>query len=232
MSVGEIHPAPAMDEEGRRQMVKPSIKGSSISSLIEDVEKLCSSGRLSDAQRDEYLTAEDCELLGEPVNPAGWYDLESYTRMAELLCEVQGGGKEMLRERGAAAARRLAEAGIYQQIESVARLREAGDLNPSERFTAYGRGLKLITTLSRSILNFSDWKVLPSPVHPDRYQIEVHDAQQIPEVLAYTIEGFINGLSELDESNRHQPNALWKLERVSPDLLIYHMQRALLSRVQ
>ena len=208
-------------------MARPSIKGSSISSLIDDVAKLCSSGRLSKAQRDEYLTAEDCALLGEPVNPAGWYDIESYRRMAELLCEVEGGGREMLRERGAAAARRLAESGIYQQIESVSRLREVRNLSASERFTAYGRGLKLITTLSRSILNFSDWKVLPSPVHPDRHQIEVHDAQQIPEVLAYTIEGFINGLSELDESNRRQPNPLWKLERISPDLLISRMERAL-----
>ncbi len=204
-------------------MASPSIKGTSISSLIEDLAKFVAEGRVEPALVDERLTVEDRDLLDRPVNAAGWYDIQSYRRMAELLCEIEGRREDLLRERGAAAAVRLAAAGIYQQIDSVTRIGEAGKLDSEARFVAYGRSLKLIATLSGSILNFSRWVVAPDPDPPDRYRVEVHEARDFPEVLAHTTEGFINGLAGLDASSGGAARSRWAHERVRPDLLIFRM---------
>ncbi len=177
-------------------MANPSIKGASIQSLIEDLAKLRDNGRLSPELLEDRLTPEDRETLDRPVNVAGWYDIHSYRRMAELICEVEGRREDLLRERGAAAARRLAAAGLYQQMESVTRMHEFQQLDGEARFKAYGQGLKLIATLSSSILNFATFEVVVDSDHPDRYCIEVRNCEEIPDVLAYTSEGFINAMSE------------------------------------
>ena len=97
------------------------------------------------------------------------------------------------------------------------------DFDSEARFVAYGRSLKLITTLSGSILNFSRWVVAPDPDPPDRYRVEVHEARDFPEVLAHTTEGFINGLAGLDADNDGSARSRWAHERVRPDLLVFRM---------
>jgi hypothetical protein len=206
-------------------LTRPSIKGSSISSLIEDIAKGVSDGSISEALIEQRLTEADRAVLDRPVNTAGWYDIHSYRRMAELLCEVEGRREDLMRERGAAAARRLMAAGVYQQMESVGRMRADREQSREGRLAAYQRGLRLIVTLSQSLLNFAQWKVAPCPGQADRLQIEVHDAADFPELLAYTCEGFMNAMAD------PKPNALlrpmWRYERISPDLIIYRMSRAL-----
>jgi hypothetical protein len=128
---------------------------------------------------------------------------------------------DLLRERGGAAARRLAAAGLYQQIESTSRLRELRELDEQTRFSAYGRGLKLIATLSSSVLNFTKFEVVVDPEHRDRYCIEVPNGDEMPEALALTTEGFINALAEGQDSNAAPA---WKLER-RPGLTRYRMTR-------
>ena len=93
--------------------ISPSIKGSGVSSLIEDLSKMREEGRAPAALLEQRLTPSDRALLDQPVNLAAWYDIHSYRRLAELLCEVEGRREDLLRERGAAAARRLAEAGLH-----------------------------------------------------------------------------------------------------------------------
>ena len=198
----------------------PSIKGASISSLIEDVAKQRDSGRIPRELLEERLTEADRELLDRPVNVASWYDIHSYRRMAELLCEVEGRREDLMRERGAAAAKRLAAAGLYQQMETASRIDETRQLDESARFEAYGRRLKLIATLSGAILNFGEFRVLIDPDSPDRYCIEVHDAGDMPELLAHTSEGFINAMAEMGASE----SATWKLEQEA-GILRYRMTR-------
>lgn len=205
-------------------MANPSIKGASIEGLIQDLAKLRDSGRLSPALLEERLPPEDRELLDQPVNLAGWYDIDSYRRMAELICEVEGRTEELLRERGAAAARRLFDAGLYQQMESVTRMHEFRRLDGDQGFKAYGRHLKLIATLSGSILNFATFEVLIDPDHPDRYCIEVRDCESVPDVLAYTTEGFINAMAETGGASSTGRAALWFLEK-GPGYLRYRMDR-------
>lgn len=188
----------------------PAIKGSGISSLIEDLAKMRDEGRLSQELIEERLGREDRALLERPVSLAAWYDIQSYRRLAELLCEVEGRREDLLRERGAAAARRLAAAGLYQQIERVKHIRDE-TLDDDERFKSYGRNLRLIATLSGSLLNFSRFEVTVDRDHPDRYCIEIHDSQAMPDVLAWTTEGFINAMAEMGSPGNSGPS--WTLER-------------------
>ncbi len=200
----------------------PSIKGSGISSLIEDLAKMRDDGRLSAALLEERLTPTDRALLDQPVNLAGWYDVHSYRRLAELICEVEGKREILLRQRGAAAAERLAAAGLYQQMESVTRLRNDEEIDGDEGFQAYGRLLRLITTLSGSLLNFSRFRVEVDPEKNDRYSIHVSDADDFPEVLAYTTEGFINAMAKMG-SGRGRTDS-WVLDRSDGELR-FRMQR-------
>ena len=206
---------------------KPCIKGSSISSLVEDISKLRDGGRVSPELLEQRLTAEDRVLLDRPVNLAGWYDVHSYRRLAELLCEVEGRREDLLRERGAAAAKRLAAAGIYQQMESVTRLKDVQQLDVDCRFQAYGRTLRLVATLSGSILNFGTWVVKPDPDHPnDRYCIEIQGGDAMPDVLAVTTEGFVNAMAELGTSGATGRKDTWRLER-GDGMLRFRMTRPL-----
>jgi hypothetical protein len=207
-------------------MANPSIKGSSIQSLVEDLAKLRDNGRLPPELLEERLSPEDREMLDRPVNVAVWYDIHSYRRMAELICEVEGRREDLLRERGAAAARRLAAAGLYQQMESVTRMHEYLELDDEARFKAYGQGLKLIATLSGSILNFATFEVVVDPDHPDRYCMEVHNFEEIPDVLAHTSEGFINAMAEAGAVGTPNAGPAWSLER-GPGYMRFRMNRAI-----
>ena len=204
--------------------ISPSIKGSGVSSLIEDLSKMREEGRAPAALLEQRLTPSDRALLDRPVNLAAWYDIHSYRRLAELLCEVEGRREDLLRERGAAAAKRLAEAGLYQQMELVGRSRDE-DLDGDAAFEAYGRSLRLITTLSGSLLNFGRFAVEVDPDHPHRYCIEIHEADDFPEVLAHTTEGFINAMAEMAPTYRSYHGRMWKLEQ-SGGRSRYRMTRA------
>ena len=201
----------------------PSIKGSSISGLIEDIAKGVADGSIAEALLEQRLTEADRALLGKPVSAAGWYDIHSYRRLAELLAEVEGRRADLMRERGAAAARRLMESGVYQQMESVGRLRTEREQSPESRVTAYERGLRLIVTLSQSLLDFARWKVAPCPGYSDRFQIEVHEAGDFPEVLGYACEGFMNAMADPKGDVLARP--MWRFDRVSRDLIVYRMTR-------
>ncbi len=200
----------------------PSIKGASISSLIEDVAKMRDDGRASAALLDERLGEDERALLDQPVNLAGWYDVHSYRRLAELVCEVEGRREDLLRERGAAAARRLAASGLYQQMDYHTSRDES--LESDAAFQLWGQSLRLITTLSGSLLNFGRFAVEPDPEHARRYCIVIHDAQEVPEVLAYTTEGFMNAMVEMGPVHRAGDPPMWRVER-ERDRVVYRMTR-------
>ena len=62
------------------------------------------------------------------------------------------------------------------------------------------------------------------PNLPDRYCIEVHSADEMPELLAYTTEGFINAMAELGAGENTPSRPSWKLEREG-SLLRFRMSR-------
>ena len=145
----------------------PSIKGSVFVNLVEDVQKLLASGRLKRNELTRWLRSEDLPLVDAPVLAHEWYDVRLYARLAELLRDVEGGGKNDYHvKRGQRSARRLLDGGLYSQLEymQTASFGRRGD--PKERFAALGRDLARTTTLSASILNFGRWEAKPDPNNP------------------------------------------------------------------
>jgi len=49
----------------------------------------------------------------------------------------------------------MIEAGLYQQMQYVRRVRVQENPDPKARFEAYGHDMRLLVTLSGSILSFS-----------------------------------------------------------------------------
>ena len=162
-------------------------------------------------------------LLGASILVSAWYDIGSYTRMNELLRDVEGAGSnDYLRERGRQTARRLLEAGLYAQLEYLHRTELGRASGERGRFEAFGRDLRKLTTISASILNFSHWASKPEPGRADRYLIEVTDAQDFPEVLCWRSDGFVNEMA-----THHGEPDLWGWERPAAERIVFRMIRSL-----
>jgi len=199
----------------------PSIKGSVFSGVVEDVNKLLQSGLASRREATRWLQPEDIALLDKPVVITRWYDIRIYTRMNELLRDVEGGGSnQYLRTLGRQTANRLLEAGLYSQLEYLSRTEVSKVGDGPARFAAFGRDLRLLTTISASILNFSRWTSRPDPEQANRYLIEVTDARDFPEVLAWRSDGFVNQMARV-----HGDDDLWSWSRVGADQIVFRMVR-------
>lgn len=200
---------------------RPSIKGSVFASIVEDVNKLLTRGVISQAELARWLRADDILLLGQTIGVASWYDVRAYTRMNELLRDVDGAGSnDYLRERGRQTARRLLDAGFYAQLEFLHRAEVGRTTGVRARFEAFGRDLRKLTTLSSSILSFSRWTSKPDPQREGYYVIDVAEAREFPEVLAWRSDGFVNEMA-----TQHGDADLWCWERVTADRIVFRMIR-------
>jgi hypothetical protein len=200
----------------------PAIKGSAFSKVVEDVAKLLAGTALSRSDAARRLAPEDFELLDCDVVASSWYDIRSYVRMSELLLEVEGhGNPEYLRERGRRTAQRLLEQGLYAQLEYLQRTQASKAGGEGARVEAFGRDLRLLTTLSSSMFNFSKWASRTDPNHEKRYLIEVSEARDYPEVLCWTSDGFVNQMA----ANHRAGVDMWSWERARPDLIVFRMTR-------
>jgi len=197
-----------------------SIKGSTLIQLIEDLNKLREDGRLTDDELERRLPEEDRQLFRLSISPSGWYPVAAHARILELCRDVLGdGSNEFLVLRGRAHGQRLMDAGLYQQMEYASRA-QVLTAEPDARFRAFGRDLKLMVTLSQSILNFSSWKSEPDPEHPLRYRIEVTDAADFPDALVYSTEGLIDSIA-----TQIGHAGMWSWRRVAPDHIRFFMTR-------
>jgi len=201
----------------------PSVKGSLIAATVEDVKKLVEAGTLSEEELERRLEADDLEVLSRGVQMVGWYDIRIYARMLEILKDVEGGGSnDYLRLRGARSAERLLNAGLYQQLEYLNRTQIANSADSQARFLAFGRDLRLLTTLSGSIYNFMRWEAQIDPEIRNRYKIQVTEATAFPDDMGWAAEGFINRMAK-----QHGDPDLWRWQRTAPDLMVFRMIRDL-----
>jgi len=201
----------------------PSIKGSIFGRAVEDVLKLVSAGTLSRSELQRWLRPEDIAVLDKPLLPSSWCDVQAYGRVLELLKDVEGKGRtEYLRQRGAASAEMLRQTGIYQQMEYLNRTQASQQKDPRARSLAFGRDLRLLTTIYGSILNFGRQVVKDDPEHDDRYLLEYQDVASYPEALCWTTDGFVNRMAK-----QHGQPDLWTWERRAPELIVYRMTRSI-----
>ena len=201
----------------------PSVKGSLIAATVEDVKKLVGAGALSEEELERRLEPADLGVLSREVNLTSWYDIRIYARLLAVLKEVEGGGSsEYLKRRGAHSAERLLNAGLYQQLEYLNRTQIASSIDKSDRFLAFGRDLRLLTTLSGSIYNFMRWESQVDPEIRNRYKIQVSEARAFPDDMGWAAEGFINRMAK-----QHGDPDLWRWQRPAPDLIVFRMIRDL-----
>jgi len=201
----------------------PSIKGSALAGVIQDVNRLRENGRIDREALDAHLAPEDHALLDAPVQAARWYPIAAYGRLTALLLARDGGGRvTYLNERGANTARRLIESGIYHQLERASgrdQIDPTG-LPAAERVAEFARTVRLTVSLSGSIFNFGRWSVGEDPDRPDRLRIQIEDAAEMPDEAIRTIEGFINAIGEQSPFVKH---LRWTGRRVETDTIVFTM---------
>jgi hypothetical protein len=194
---------------------EPSIKGSALSSVVEDVRALRDSGRISADRLEAALEPEDLALLEDKIQPALWYSIRSYARLTQLLLEVAGrGNPQYIVDRGARAAQRLWESGLYVQLqhgeEKAQKARRIGSAMTD-------RDARVITTLSGAIFNFTHWRYLneePQAV------IEVSEAKDWPEVSVWAARGFLEYVISRLRRIETRVNAV----RVTPDRVEFRFE--------
>jgi hypothetical protein len=193
----------------------PSIKGSALSSVVEDVRALRDSGRIAPDRLEAILEAADLALLEAKIQPSLWYPIESYARLTELLLDVAGrGDPQYVADRGARAAQRLWESGLYVQLqhgeEKAAKARRSGGVMSD-------RDARVITTLSGAIFNFTRWTYRVEEPHA---VIEVSEAADLPEMSVLAARGFL----EYVVSRLRREQTAVEAQRAAPDRVEFRFQ--------
>ena len=199
-------------------MAVPSIKGTAFQAVALDVARLVQAGRIAREVVETRLEAADLRVLEDKILPGLWYPIACYRRMTELLWEIEGKRKpEYLLARGARAAERLFEAGLYQQMrrgeEIGAEHRERG-----EGWSEFDGAL--MTSLAGAIFNVSRWRYRRHPEDPNVNRIEVSDAAELPEVSRLAAQGFI----EYTASRLTGADVRVTSERPTPDRIVFTLR--------
>ncbi|HVP30074.1 MAG TPA: hypothetical protein VMW35_13055 [Myxococcota bacterium] len=161
----------------------PSIKGSLIQTVVDDVRALVERKAMSRQALDARLQAADLRIVDSKLDGARWYPIDSYGRLIEVLRDTEGRSdpRQYLLQRGMRAANRLIDLGMYRQIRS----------QEGQPFAKVG---DVMITLSQNIYNFSIWRFVSDP--EDRiHRLEVSEAKAFPEVSRIVVEGFIEAIT-------------------------------------
>jgi hypothetical protein len=199
-------------------MAAPSIKGTAFQAVAMDLANLIRSRRIARETVEARLEAEDLRVLDDKILPGLWYPLACYRRMTELLWEIEGKrDPAYLLARGARAAERLFEAGLYQQMrrgeEIGAQKRERG-----EAWSEFDG--KLMTSIAGAIFNVSRWRYYRDPEDPNLNRIEISEATELPEVSRLAAQGFI----EYTASRLTGADVRVTSERPAPDRIVFTLR--------
>ncbi len=182
-----------------------SMKGGTIQAVVEDIHRLVDEGRISETELEARLTPQDLRILAAKINPFGWYPIDSYERMVELLASKEAGGRReaYLVNRGAKAAERLKASGVYQQLSA-----SADDWGP--------RVGKLMVSIQSALLNFTKW-TFENLGADHSFRLIATEAAEFPEAARYAAQGFIEYIA-----NQTAPVELRiTSERETPDRIVY-----------
>lgn len=208
-------------------MVQPSVKGTIVAGVSESLAALRDAGRVTNEELEARLEPEELALLEGKVNTAAWYPMTSYARLLQTLGDVDGGGRPgYFVERGRFNARRLMDAGLYEQLGFLLRWSESvgdGPRDPAALVSSYKRNLKLVITLASSIYNVGRWCIETDEDYPGRVWIAVREASAYSEPMRLAAEGFLNECAR--ERGRVGGVDLYTSERPRPDLILFRMTR-------
>jgi hypothetical protein len=185
----------------------PSIKGSVLQLQVSQVEELLEAGSLTRSELESLLEPQDLAILDSSVVASGWYPVDTWNRLAELLLERRWQGRvEDMRaeslETGEEFISQKAYAGYLQQ---AARQEE--------------RAGEIITALSDLVFNFSRWHFIGS-LH-ESWRIEVREAAPFSDAVLITIEAFFERVF----SNVLGARVAVSTHRPEPDRVVLHGKR-------
>lgn len=201
---------------------QPSIKGAIVSGHVEVLRKCIEEHDFAATTLATRFEPGDLDLLLGEIQATDWVDVEIYRRMLEFLRDYAGGENDQyLIDAGRRSAENLIRAGIHAQFEYLKRTQHADKESAQERSQAFGRDLRLLITLSASILNFTESDVVADPERPLRWIIRYTSSHPYPEVLCWTTQGLCNRMAEEHGAG---PD-LWSWERPHPGLVQLRMCR-------
>jgi hypothetical protein len=199
----------------------PSIKGSIVASHAEVMQKYVAEAQMGERDLQSRFEPGDLEILAGPIDPTRWYDIRMYRRLLEFLRDHPGeGSNQYLIQAGRRSAENLIRAGVHQQFEYLRRTQHIERSDAAERSAAFGRDLRLLSSITGSILNFAQVAVVQDPDHALRWIIQHTNALDYPEVLCWTTQGFCNRMAE-----EHGAPDIWFWERPKPDVVHFRMNR-------
>jgi hypothetical protein len=189
----------------------PSIKATGFQSAADDLIRLIDAGRISRAEVEARLRAEDLRYLDKQLAATTWVPIHTYERLVEILVEVEANGpaEAYLHNRGVRAGQRLHKAGLYRQFEASTE-------------TWGNRVGKIVTTMSSVLYNFTKWSFEAGSAQGLFFRITVDEASEFPEVSRFTTQGFIEYASRTVSGG----NEVVKSERPSKDQVVYRGERA------
>jgi hypothetical protein len=196
-------------------MSDPAIKGSAFELAATDLLGLIECGKVRRDEVEAYLEAKDLELLHAKISPAAWIPIRTYARIVELLLRYEGhGNHDYLRARGARAAERFFDSGLYAQLRHSMAIGTLTEESGDDVFTE--RDGRLMASLSGAIFNFGTWTFRDTP---RGYEVEVGDSAALPDVARMAIEGFLEVMTE--RTSRREVRV--RSRRTAPGVVVFHI---------
>ncbi|HXK22110.1 MAG TPA: hypothetical protein VMS55_05470 [Myxococcota bacterium] len=196
-------------------MPEPAIKAVVFDLAATDLRGLIECGKVRRDEIEAELEPEDLEIFDSKVSPVAWIPITTYARVVELLVRYEGhGDPAYLRARGARAAERAFDSGLYAQLRHSMAIGTLTEESGDEIFTE--RDGRLMASISGAIFNFGTWTFRDTP---RGYEVEVADSAALPDVARTAIEGFLEVMTE--RTSRREVRV--RSRRTSPDVVVFHI---------
>jgi hypothetical protein len=196
-------------------MAEPAIKAVAYELAASDLRGLIECGKVRREQVEAELDAKDLVIFNSKVSPAAWIPIRTYARVVELLWRYEGhGDPAYLRARGARAAERAFDSGLYAQLRHSTAVGTLTEESGDDIFTE--RDGRLMATISGAIFNFGTWIFRDTP---RGYEVEVADSAALPDVARMAIEGFLEVMTERTSRREVQVRS----RRPRPDVVVFHI---------
>lgn len=196
-------------------MDEPAIRGSAFQPAAEDLVALVERRVVSRQDLELALEPADIALLESKPAPSEWVPIATYARVVELLLKVEGrGDRRYLRQRGARAAERLFDSGVYAQLRHgmvIGELTETGGKRIFKELDG-----RLMTSLSGAIFNFGAWTFRDTG---ECYEVEARDVGPMPDATRLAAEGFL----EVMTARTSRQHVTVTSERVAPERIVFRI---------
>jgi hypothetical protein len=164
----------------------PSVKGSVFLIAVQGVKRLLKRGQLSREEIECRLEASDHRYLEEKILLADWYPVAAFESLSRISLDRLGQSEsEFFVRQGENAAERMLGGEVSEQFADVMDKRD-------------DEAVRSMLAVARRIFNFSHWALLDDGSGDlGHFEVEVSEADDMPEVLRYAAQGFIKYAASL-----------------------------------